>query len=108
MAKRSYITVEITEDNLAEVFRQIEVEMDRRLNSVADRAVELAKKLAPVDTGALRDSIQKVNTEINNFRIIATVPYAQFVELGTRKMRARPFLAPAMFFARKALEQEFS
>ena len=106
----SYITVEITEDNMAEVLRQIEAAAEAAVKNAADKAVELAKKLAPVDTGRLRDSIEAINDPdlpgIIGTRIVALAPYAEFVELGTRKVAARPFLAPAMFLARRILEQE--
>jgi len=107
----SYITVEITEDHIDDVLRQIEAQAEAAVKKAADKAVELAKKLAPVDTGFLRDSIEAINDPnlpgIIGTRIVALAPYAEFVELGTHKMAARPFLTPAMFMARRILEQEF-
>jgi HK97 gp10 family phage protein len=57
-----------------------------------------AKAIAPVDTGALRNSIF---TEIGKTgavvaRVGPSVEYGPYVELGTYKMGARPFLAPAL------------
>ncbi|HXI15484.1 MAG TPA: HK97-gp10 family putative phage morphogenesis protein [Chloroflexota bacterium] len=37
-------------------------------------------------------------------RVGATAPYARFVESGTRRMRARPFLAPALEQAERSLK----
>ncbi|WP_375374084.1 HK97-gp10 family putative phage morphogenesis protein [Hymenobacter aerilatus] len=55
-----------------------------------------AKELAPVDTGRLRSSI---HTEISSnglSGVVGTnVSYAPFVELGTTRQRAQPFLFPA-------------
>jgi HK97 gp10 family phage protein len=53
-----------------------------------------AKRNAPVDTGRLRASI---NSEISRVRggVGVGVKYASFIEFGTYKMAARPFLFPA-------------
>lgn len=55
-----------------------------------------AKQFAPVDTGRLRSSI---HAEIAPNGLSATVEvsvnYAAFVEMGTRRQRAQPFLFPA-------------
>ena len=55
-----------------------------------------AKSLAPVDTGALRNSI---GTTISNGGLSAeigpTASYAAHVEFGTRRMRPQPFMRPA-------------
>jgi len=37
-------------------------------------------------------------------RVGATAPYAGYVERGTRRMRARPFLAPALATAERSLK----
>jgi hypothetical protein len=49
-----------------------------------------------VRTGTLRTSIRGVVTSDLRADLRATVPYAGFVERGTRKMRARPYLSPAI------------
>ena len=55
-----------------------------------------AKRFAPVDTGALRNSI---GTAISGggltAEIAATVAYAPYVEYGTRRMAPRAFMGPA-------------
>jgi HK97 gp10 family phage protein len=55
-----------------------------------------AKKRAPVDTARLRNSIATAY-ENNGLRgIVGTnVDYAPFVEWGTRRTRAQPFMHPA-------------
>jgi len=62
--------------------------------------VELAaKEMCPVDTGRLRGSITTDKRYIQKFlvRIGTNVDYAIYVELGTKKMDARPYLLPAFF-----------
>jgi HK97 gp10 family phage protein len=56
-----------------------------------------AKTLAPVDTGAMMNSIDtKVYPQGNVVAEVGPhVEYAIYVELGTYKMRARPFLSTA-------------
>ena len=55
-----------------------------------------AKSLAPVDTGALRNSI---GTTISNGGLSAeigpTVHYAPYLEYGTRRMPPQPYMGPA-------------
>jgi len=58
--------------------------------------VELgAKGLAPVDTGHLRASIAAGGGGMT-WRVTAAAAYAIYVELGTRKMSAQPYLVPAL------------
>lgn len=54
-----------------------------------------AIRVAPVDTGRLRGSITH---RINNYEaLIGTrVEYAPYVELGTPRMAAQPYLEPAL------------
>lgn len=55
-----------------------------------------AKRLAPVDTGALRNSI---STTVSGGGLAATVGptvhYGIYQELGTRRMRPHPYMGPA-------------
>lgn len=57
-----------------------------------------AKSLAPVDTGFLRNSIQVDLGDIQELRARVKVgaEYGRFVEFGTRKMAAQPYLTPAV------------
>jgi len=68
-----------------------------------------AKFGVPVRTGNLRDSIKK---EVRPYfhRIVGTVwvdevkaPYAKYLEYGTSKMAARPFMRPAKDLNRKII-----
>lgn len=56
-----------------------------------------AKLRCPVDTGNLRDSIKYRVDESEAAVIIGTnVEYAPYVEFGTAKMQAQPYLRPAV------------
>lgn len=63
-----------------------------------------AKTSAPVDTGALRNSIQGERTGEFSGIVAPNVDYAIYVELGTRHMSAQPFLTPAADEVRPAFE----
>jgi HK97 gp10 family phage protein len=58
-----------------------------------------AKRRCPVDTGRLRASIThevSVRGRDVTGRVGTNVEYARYVEFGTRRMRARPYLRPAL------------
>lgn len=68
--------------------------------AVAKTALEIeatAKSLAPVDTGALRNSI---SSDITDGRYAAeigpTVEYAPYVEYGTSRMAPQAYMGPAL------------
>lgn len=71
----------------------------RRLQRVTNKA----RTLAPVDTGNLRGSItweiRKRGTQL--YGVVGTnVPYALYMEKGTRYIAPRPFLVPALSAAK--------
>lgn len=55
-----------------------------------------AKPLAPVDTGALRNSIKAIKRGELLWWVIVGVEYGKFVEFGTSRHAAQPFLIPAV------------
>lgn len=60
--------------------------------------VDEAKVLVPVDTGALQDSIRvEVEGDLVQFAVGGgNIDYALYVEMGTSKMPAQPFMRPAI------------
>lgn len=81
--------------NNADVARsELETCIDRALWAIGATAEGYAKRLCPVDTGRLRNSITHVSDGESAY-IGTNVEYASFVELGTSKMHARPYLKPA-------------
>lgn len=55
-----------------------------------------AKGLAPVDTGFLRSSIQTSVIDAFTAEVAVGAHYAAYVEFGTSRMAARPYLTPAV------------
>jgi HK97 gp10 family phage protein len=75
-------------------------------DGMADAAETLraeAASAAPRKTGRLRASIAVLREGFSGLAVAARAPYARFVELGTRRVPARPFLWPALFRLRRAL-----
>lgn len=58
-------------------------------------ATAQAKGRAPVDTGALRNSIHGEMTGDTSGEVTAGVEYAPYVEYGTVHMGAQPYMHPA-------------
>jgi HK97 gp10 family phage protein len=67
------------------------------------RVERAAKRACPVDTGRLRSSIARETGRDERglvARIGTDVDYAAYVEFGTGRMSARPYLRPALDAAR--------
>lgn len=64
------------------------------LEAIGLQAEGYAKKLCPVDTGNLRNSISHA-TDQDSAYVGTNVEYAPYVELGTKRMEPRPYLKPA-------------
>lgn len=74
---------------------QVQSAVDRALEIIGGKAESYAKMLCPVDTGNLRNSITHEQENETTEVIGTSVEYAPYVELGTVKMAARPYLRPA-------------
>ena len=88
------ISMEITVDNTEAVKGGLKSAFARALERIGLQAEGYAKDLCPVDTGNLRNSI--THTSDGKAAYIGTnVTYGKYVELGTVKMAAQPYLRPA-------------
>lgn len=77
----------------------------KSLQAGADQLVTLAKSRAPVRTGALRDSIQRTEASAESATVEAEVEYSGFVEFGTSRMSAEPYMTPSIPEAVRTIEQ---
>lgn len=86
--------------------REIVADAQLAMGVAVSHAISDAKAAAPVDTGALRNSI-KGEVGIDPYgatgAIRASVRYASFVEFGTEATQPKPFLLNAAMHARKRL-----
>lgn len=65
------------------------------LKNHTEKVMRNAKALAPVDTDFMRSGIYTEYSEKNGY-IISPAGYSGFVEFGTRKMYAQPFMKPGL------------
>ncbi len=63
-----------------------------------------ARRVVPVDTGRLRDSIRPKELNELQWEVRTGTEYAIYVEYGTRRMRPRPYMRPAAERVRGWLE----
>ena len=91
------MTVIVNEDNSEEWGRLFESSLRRALEEVGLVAEGYAKRLCPVDTGRLKNSITHVTGFGAKAVYIGTnVKYARYVEMGTsRRPKGQPYLRPA-------------
>lgn len=68
--------------------------------------VEVAKQLAPVDTGQLRDGIEIARHD--GLRVVSEAPYSAYVEFGTVNSEAQPFFVPAFESAMRQFREEIA
>ncbi len=72
--------------------------IERALEAIGLQAEGYAKMLCPVDTGNLRNSITHTVDGVGQKAYIGTnVEYAPYVEFGTSRMRAQPYLQPEVY-----------
>jgi HK97 gp10 family phage protein len=81
-----------TEQVLASLAYQVEVE---------------AKMRTPVDTGALKSSLNSSKINEHTYHVSDGVEYGIYQELGTSRMAAQPFLVPAVEKVRGQLDDKF-
>src|SRR5712691_13341425 len=117
------MSVQVTIENEADIVRLMQTLPPEIFNAVQEwtkeiafRLAERAKEIVPVRTGHLLESISAIFGEdvedpdsggspkaFDPVQVVADTPYASFVEFGTSKMAAQPFMGPAA----QELEPEF-
>lgn len=89
-------------DNLDGLEAKVQAKVQVAMVQAAPVGVEVAKSLARVDTGRMRDG---VFAEVRDGQIILgdDAPETIYNELGTHKMSAQPFLVPGALASGDAL-----
>ena len=85
----------IFKDNSALALDTLRAAKEAALEEIGLAAEGFAKKLCPVDTGRLRNSISHATSGDDEY-IGTNVEYAPYVELGTHRTPAQPYLKPAV------------
>lgn len=87
------------------VLQEVRQAKARALEICGGTAERYAKQICPVDTGNLRNSIAHRQISENTEQVGTNVHYAPYVELGTYKMAAKPYLRPAVEDHRQEYEK---
>ncbi len=106
------ITIKVSVSGKAELVAKLQQNMSS-IRTQVNEAIQgagidtqaAAKKASPVDTGRLRASILYTPGTLS-CTVGTNVFYAWYLELGTVKMSARPFLYPAFRLAVKGLKRD--
>ena len=88
--------VEGADPTMNQTIGEIQQEARTILEDGGAQIVEDARRLAPVKTGALMQSIYYQVDDVTGLTVGATVPYAVYQEYGTRRMAAHAFLLPSI------------
>lgn len=96
------ISVSVDTTKINALLATIPGNKDKAVTSAAYYILGEARKLAPYRTGHLKNN-SEVEGDGGNSLIKFNAEYAAYVELGTRKMAAQPFLTPAVSRGEKRL-----
>ena len=89
----------MTQDNTEQMLKACREQRARALEMIGLYAEGKAKDKCPIDTGRLRNSITHIcdsRATVNTASVGTNVEYGKYVELGTVKMGARPFIKPSI------------
>lgn len=86
---------------LKKLVNTIQGATDEAVSDFADVVVDHMKKITPVDTGKLKGSISKKANGDGWTIGPRNVKYADYVENGTSNMRAQPYVAPTIAWAKQ-------
>lgn len=92
------MSLRINADNRAAVRARLRASIPAALEEIGQVAEGYAKRKCPVDTGRLRNSIThhvQSGDSGGKAEIGTNVEYAAYVELGTSRQKAQPYLKPA-------------
>lgn len=86
----------LTENRAEELKAELSRAKKAALTAVGLQAGKNVRQITPVDTGRLRSSISHRLQGDSAVAIGTNVEYATYVEMGTSKMKAKPYLRPGI------------
>lgn len=96
MAGKTGVTIVVKSNHLPQISAAIRPAVVAEVQKATYDVEAQAKAKAPVKTGTLRRSIHSVFSNGGLTGIVGpSVLYGKFVEFGTRRMGARPYMRPA-------------
>lgn len=96
-------SVRIVFNNFGSIASGLQSNASKAVQETAQGIASKAQASAPVITGTLRSSIQASSSGSFSWRVVASAEYAMFVEFGTGRGPAQPFLFPAAHTAEPEL-----
>jgi len=85
------------EDHTKDVLKEVDRLISQKLVTAALMVERTAKQIVPVLTGTLKRSItHEPVVPKRDVRVGSNVEYAPFIEMGTSKQIAKPYLRPAL------------
>ena len=88
-------TIRIEFNRFPEIAAKLPAETSAVVRKTAFDVEAHAKQVVPVDTGALKNSIATEMESDTSATIAPHTEYAAYVEFGTYKMAAQPYMTPA-------------
>lgn len=101
------MAIQVQNDHTAEVLAKLKAGIRQALEESGNIIENAAADRAPVDTGRLKNSITHQVTGDTEVQIGSAVEYAKYVECGTSRMGAKPYLKPAATESVGKVEQAF-
>lgn len=104
----------ITNDWTGILIGRIESRSKKRLEKLGEMGVQMARSLVPVRTGRLKASIHaevlktRVKIIADARRDADNISYAWWVETGTGRGPAQPFLRPTLQYLTGKIPEQFS
>lgn len=95
------VTVFVT-NKLPKVKANVQPAFDLGHDELLDEIVLFAKAFAAIDTGEMRSKIAKTKSAV-----VSRAKHSSYNEFGTYKMRAQPFMRPALSRAAPGLPRYF-
>ena len=80
---------------IAQVEGIVKLDKVQSLHAGAEQILPYMQSVTPVDTGELRDSEEIVDGQ-DDVQLVASADHASYVEFGTYKMSAQPYMRPAI------------
>ena len=95
-------------NSLAALAPRIMDAVDAELNDAAEEIADIARDLVPVRTGALKASIHTTRIDHLAVQVRADAEYAAWVEYGSSRAPAQPFITPAIEAVRGGYERRIA
>lgn len=88
-----------TKDSMVELSLRLEKDIPFEIIvRMGERILAYAQEIVPVRTGKLKASLKmEIDEAAKTVRIGSDLDYSVYVELGTSRMQAQPYLIPSLF-----------